>query len=421
MRTLHDPELEKRLIGSVMVDGCLRPQHRLLSTVDFYIRVNQFLWSAICELDEEGTAIDPISVHQILRKHFDSWSLSDVTALATGVPAVVRYEDIKNLKAMATARKLEKVLSEVTERLGKDDIVDVIDQAETQIALVKKDSGIEPENVQRLCQVLEQEVYPRLDQFVSGEIVKLPFGFTPLDDATNGGSGLGELVILGAKPKQGKSFLSLQVARNHAVEKIPSLVVSREMLNFENGFRFLAQTSSFSNAVFRPNLMEDTATKLKTFGRQFGDLPLFFDDKSKTVAEIKREAKILKESDRLQSVFVDYAQLIRPSVKRNNRAEDLEAVYYDLKDLAQELAVVVYCCAQFNRSGITSDRPTMAHFDGSSAAEKAGNLILLWQLEDNADWGGVRKGQLWIEAGRNVAKDNFEIEFHGPKGLFSFV
>src|SRR5204862_486171 len=98
----------------------------------------------------------------------------------------------------------------------------------------------------------------------------------------------------------------------------------------------------------------------------------WFDDCSKKVSEIRRQTKMLKDEVGLKSVFVDYAQLVRPDTKRQSRADDLEAIYYDLKELAQDMEVAVYCNAQFNRVGIKSERPTMADFDGSSAAEKAG-------------------------------------------------
>jgi hypothetical protein len=83
--------------------------------------------------------------------------------------------------------------------------------------------------------------------------------------------------------------------------------------------------------------------------------------------------------------------------------------------------VTVYLLAQFNRAGIRSDRPTMADFDGSSAAEKAGNLILLWTVERDFDKAiGGRRGKLWIEAGRNVGTDEFNIIFQGHKSRFVF-
>lgn len=413
--TLHNEELEKLTIGRVMVRGTMSVDERILSTQDFHFFPHQQFWGAICELDEENEPMDVIEVH---RRSKTSWKISDVLSLTQGIPSTARREDVKHLRDLATARKLRGVLAELSEKLESSELKDVLDDAEHALAVIKKDSGIEIEGVKRIGEVMEYDVFPKLDQFVSGETVKLPFGFNPLDVSTNGGVGLGELVILGAKPKSGKSALTLQIAKWQTYSEIPALIVSREMLNFENGFRAIAQDSQYSNNVFRPNLMEGTAERLKEVGRAMSHLPLFLDDRSKKVSEIRRHAKMLKETDGLKSVFVDYAQLMRPEVKRNTRADDLEQVYYDLKDLAQELELAVYVNAQFNRTGIKSDRPTMSDFDGSSAAEKAGNLIILWNLEDEKTINNTKRGKLWIEAGRNVATDEFEIEFDGAHSRF---
>lgn len=422
--SLHNTELERIIIGSVLTRGSVAVDERRLSTLDFYSQHNVQLWSKILELDEDGEEVNPIELHKRCSEAFPNFQLriSDITNYAASVPASVRTADISQIRSLATARRLQKILNGLAARLEDDPNVEgVITEAEDALLNVRKYESLNRGNSKPLYEVMEYEVFPRLDKFVANETVKIPFGFDQLDDAINGGVGLGELVLLGAKPKSGKSFLTLQIATHHAFQEIPALIVSREMLNFENGFRFLAQQTKYSNSIFRPNMWKSTADELKTSARQHFGLPIHLDDRSKTVAEIRREARRLKDSAELKTVFVDYAQLVRSTNKKQNRSDDLEAIYYDLKEMAQDLELAVYVNAQFNRSGIKSDRPTMADFDGSSAAEKAGNLILLWDVEREHDPDRKgRPGKLWIEAGRNVATDEFNITFQGADGLFRF-
>lgn len=382
------------------------------------------LWSKMVEIDEEGEELNPIEIHKRCLQEwpmFDA-SIAEISMYATGMTASVRPKDIAELRMLALRRRTQKQLAASVTRIENEpDLAVVLSELEEALTKIRTTHDIGNGSAKKLQAVLEHDVFPRLDKFVAGDTVKIPFGFNPLDDAINGGAGLGELILLGAKPKSGKSFLTLQIATYQALHNIPTLIVSREMLNFENGFRFLAQRTKYSNSVFRPNLHSHAAEDLKVRGREHFDLPMYFDDRMKKVSEFRREVKALKESVGLVSVFVDYAQLVRPNSKKQNRSDELEAVYYDLKEMAQDLEVVVYLLSQFNREGAKKQRPTMFDFDGSSAAEKAGNLILIWELEKQ--WSEIsdgRLGKLWIEAGRNVATDEFDIIFHGKNGLFSF-
>lgn len=421
---LHNPELERIVIGTVLARGNFSTDDRRLSTLDFFSERNVKLWGKMVEIDEDGEELNPIEIH---RRCLQEWpmfdaTISEISGYATGVPATVRPKDIATLRSLALARRLQKQFAAASTRLEHEpDVSIVINELEDALLKIRTTHDLGNGSAKTLQAVLENDVFPRIDKFVAGDTVKIPFGFNALDEAINGGVGLGELVLLGAKPKSGKSFLTLQIATYHALMNIPALIVSREMLNFENGFRFLAQRTKYSNSIFRPNLLAHTAEDLKVRAREHFDLPLYFDDRMKKVSEFRREIKALKESVGLTTVFVDYAQLVRPATKKQNRSDELEAVYYDLKEMAQDLEIVVYLLSQFNREGIKSVRPTMANFDGSSAAEKAGNLILIWELEKQ--WSEIsdgRLGKLWIEAGRNVATDEFDVIFHGKHGLFSF-
>jgi len=196
------------------------------------------------------------------------------------------------------------------------------------------------------------------------------------------------------------------------------------MLNYENGFRTLAQTTNYTMNHFRSGMYQGTADNIKNHARQFGNIPLFLDDKAKTVREIKKEVlRLENEGNEITSIFVDYAQLMKGEDVRNKSTADiLEGIIYGLKDLATELEKAVYVNAQFNRDGIDSARPKMSDFKGSSAIEMAANLILFWTLEQDMDeFSKAREGELWIEAGRNVAYDEFKILFYGESSLFTFA
>lgn len=419
-------EVEKIIIGDCFIGGAMPFEARTVSTTDFYLTINQQIWSIICELDENGESIDLIETHSRLVKNFPSFSLkmSELSHYTFGIAERTKIEkQVESLKTFSRLRYLQKAFVKLSEKAEKLESLDnLVSETESLLKNIKSDREAKNGTSKSLAQVIEQDVKPRLDKFVSGEAVKIPFGFEKLDASTNGGAGLGELIILGAKPKTGKSSLMMQIANFQAQSGFGVYACSREMLNFENAFRLIAQNSKFTLNYFRPNLYAETRDAILESAGFIADAPLFLDDKAKSVADMRREISRLRDENfDIKSIFVDYVQLMKSDKHspRASKADVLEEIIYDLKDLSVEFEAVVVTAAQFNREGIDATRPKMSDFAGSSAIEKAGNLILLWQLNQEASTiSGNREGELWIEAGRNVAYDKFEISFIGEKSLF---
>lgn len=417
----YDKDLEDLLIGNVLLNKRLTVEDKTVSVVDFYSTVNQRIWQVFCEMDEDGESIEISDVQR--RVALEHVTMSALGKMCIGLVGDTRPEDIKALKDLATLRELIRTYAKLARMAEKKETVENI-LAENSQALdqIQNEQEKRHGTSQSLVEVMEREVFPRLDKFVSGEMVKVPFGFTALDASSNGGASLGELVVLGALPKSGKSVMLTQIARQQAEQGIPTYMASLEMLNYENGFRFLAQSSDFSMNIFRPDMYADTARRLKDHARATYDIPYRLDQKSRNLREIGNEIARLKDNADVISAFVDYVQLIGTEKRIDNRAAKIEEIIYGLKDLAMKHEIVVYTAAQFNREGIKSEKPSMAHFDGSSAIEKAANLILMWTLEKdyNPEKRG-REGKLWIEAGRSIACDSFDVIFHGADARFTVL
>ena len=421
MNLPHDTELEGLIIGSVLMKKKLSPFEKGIAVTEFFSLLNQQIWGAILEFDENN---EPIEILDVVSK-VDTPQVtgSMLSKMSMGLPfGDVRFDDIKRLKDLATCRRMIHSFRSVAQKASdKEPISDIIEEAQSVLDTLKNEQDARTGTSQTLIEVMEYEVFPRLDKFVSGELVKIPFGFEKLDVATNGGASIGELVVFGAKPKSGKSVLMLQIARHIASLGLGTLVASLEMLNYENGFRFLAQSSKYSVNVFRPDMRDFVSDGLKAHAREHYNLPLYFDQKARTTKAIGKEIQRLKDSVGISACFVDYVQLIRNDKRSSSRVDIIEEAIFYLKEMAMKHEIVVYTAAQFNREGIKSDKPTLADFDGASAIEKTANLGLFWVLEQdfNIDADG-RKGEMWIELGRSVAADKFEgLVFHGKDARFT--
>lgn len=421
MNLPHDTELEGLIIGSVLMKKKLSPFEKGIAVTEFFSLLNQQIWGAILEFDENNEPIEILDV--VAKVDTPQVTGSMLSKMAMGLPfGDVRFDDIKRLKDLATLRRIIHQFRDLAQKASdKEPVTDIIEESQSVLDTLKNEQDARTGTSQTLIEVMEYEVFPRLDKFVSGELVKIPFGFEKLDTATNGGASIGELVVFGAKPKSGKSVLMLQIARHIASLGLGTLVASLEMLNYENGFRFLAQSSKYSVNVFRPDMRDFVSDGLKAHAREHYNLPLYFDQKARTTKAIGKEIQRLKDSVGISACFVDYVQLLRNDKRSSSRVERIEEAIFDLKEMAMKHEIVVYTAAQFNREGIKSDKPTLADFDGASAIEKTANLGLFWVLEQDFDSDSDgRKGEMWIELGRSVAQDKFSnLVFHGKDARFS--
>lgn len=421
MNLPYDLELETLVIGTGLVNGTLSPESLGVPPLDFYLEANQRIWAVMLDTVSDGR---PIEVFDLKAKLNDpAITVSGLSGMYAGLPYLTKASasEIERLRDLATLRRMMRVFNNLTDQAAKKlPILDIVTEAQMFLDTVTDQQDARQGTSQTLIEVMEQEVFPRIDKYVSGEMVKIPFGFESLDTATNGGAALGELVVFGSNPKSGKSVMLLQVARNIAERNVPVLVASLEMMNYENGFRLLAQSSRHSINVFRPNMPTFAADELKAHGREQYALPLHFNQKARTLKEIGQEVARLKDATGLSALVIDYAQLIKSDKRSLGRVERIEEAMVDMKELAMKYEIVVYTAAQFNREGIKSDRPTLAHFDGSSAIEKTANLGLLWTLEKEYDPSVEgRRGEMWIEMGRSVGTDEFNIVFHGKDARFT--
>jgi replicative DNA helicase len=154
------------------------------------------------------------------------------------------------------------------DRSCSDDLTTLLDHAEGFIKTVRTEQAAEKGAAKPIAEVYERDVFSRLDKFVlQMRRSRFPFGLGKLDQATNGGASPGELVIFGAKPKAGKSAWVVQIAQGQAESGIGAYVCSREMLNYENGFRIIAQTSAYTINHFRPGLFPEVAERIKSHAR----------------------------------------------------------------------------------------------------------------------------------------------------------
>ena len=223
----------------------------------------------------------------------------------------------------------------------------------------------------------------------------------------------GALMVIGARPKMGKTTLYSQLAVNCAeVEQLPALMFSLEMPDKQIVERMIGQVSRVNTDVFYGDRYDDAqvAMAFAAGGRLAQTGNLYVDDTPGiTLAHIVAESRRIKrERGAVGMVLVDYLTLMTADkADRNDLAYGI--ITKGLKNLAKELNCIVVLLTQLNRDleKRTNKRPM------PSDSRDTG------QIEQDCDyWIGIyREGAYDENADQAATELLLRLNRHGPTGV----
>lgn len=98
-----------------------------------------------------------------------------------------------------------------------------------------------------------------------------------------------------------------------AEKGIPSLLISREMLDVENFERIHSSISGIPLWTIKPNMHQQVYSRLEETLPQVASQSIWTDSTSSNIFDIKREIKDAVKRDGIRVVYVDYLQLLEVS------------------------------------------------------------------------------------------------------------
>jgi len=211
----------------------------------------------------------------------------------------------------------------------------------------------------------------------------IPSGLRDLDDVM-GGFQRKALVLIGARPKMGKSALALQIAIQLARSAGPGAFWTLEMPAKQVLYRAVANEARVSSRSLRPGA-EISGAEISRAARALRDLeqlPIMWDDSgSITIDALGARARRLKSQGLLEWLVVDYLQLMTATDKRMKREQQVAECSRGLKNLAMELDIPVIALSQLNRD--VESRPGGKDMEGKRP--RLGDLRESGSLEQDAD------------------------------------
>ncbi len=222
----------------------------------------------------------------------------------------------------------------------------------------------------------------RLEAEAEGRTEVISTGIDGLDQMMAGGGRRGELMVLGARPKMGKTALVLQLARNMARTR-HVLVCSQEMPVYELTSRNVAALGSINLAHMRsPDRMPDDCWgRVSEAVEQARGLNLLLDDqRALTLLDVRRKVMEAKRRGGCDVVIIDFLQLMAGD--GDNRNQELDRISNGLKAMAGEFDVWVIVLSQLSREADKRHGPpVMTDLRDSGAIEAAADVIGLLYRE----------------------------------------
>lgn len=279
----------------------------------------------------------------------------------------------KVVRSVALRREVARIASDIAHRAktdGEADGAELMSELERQLIGVRQ--GKNDLSLQSWAEVSRQVLYG-MDRPESRPMLKL--GIAKLDKLL-GGAELGDMIVLGGRPGMGKSALAGCIALNVALAGDGVAVINAEMTTHQMGRRALtdlAFTRHGHAAPFYRALREGTATEpqrrmIAELQAETAQIPLYMIKRTglslgRIRAMVMRQ-KMLWEAVgiKLRLVVIDHVGLVSPDKGGRSRFEDQTVVSGALKELADELGVVILALAQLNRQVEMRDdkRPMLA-------------------------------------------------------------
>ncbi len=348
-----------------------------LTADDFYYADCREIYVSIAHLKLNNAPVDAITVAEHLQyrgieDHVRPVEIASSTFTCANTKAyaqTVRHRALERRMFDAGSRVCELAFSAapINEKLSRAQEA-ILQVGETQAEELISSSDA----LRRWLDVVESR-YEK-----PGNLMGVSTGFSCIDARTNGLQA-SDLIVVGARPSQGKTTYALNIAEHVAmVERKPVLMFSLEMGVNQLYDKLSASASRVPlNQIRRGELSDSDWDKVSTAVSRYKDTPLYIDERSALhVDQVQMTARRLhRRLGGLALIIIDYLQLMRGS--GYNREAEISSISRGLKALAKSLNIPILVLSQLSRRCEQRDdkRPIMSDLRDSGGIEQDADII----------------------------------------------
>ena len=412
----HARESEQTILGGLMMAPHLFDViGDILQASDFFFEENQRIFTAITGLIVASKDCDAITVWEQMGKDVELSGLHGLTQYVPSASNARKHAQI--ILERSLSRKLMAASSEIQD-LAQDHLMpfeERLEQATCHLAKLLPDVATEDwigldKTVETMMGRISDRAEGRKDDVI-------PTGLADLDEMLGGGMRPGQLIIVGARPSQGKSALAVTVGLNVAQTGLPVGMFSLEMPSEELTQRLTSMLSEIHlERIRRSERLNDrdwprltcAIDKLARLKFQISELG------GPNINQVRSRARKLKRKHGLSLLIVDYLQLATGTNTKDSRNNQLGEFSRGLKSLAKELKIPIVALAQLGRDieKRVNPRPMLSDLKDCGDIEQDADVIM---FVDRPIMNNATLGPAWeCYADLIVGKQR-----NGPRGSIS--
>ncbi|MDZ5471669.1 replicative DNA helicase [Bacillus sp. 31A1R] len=416
-------EAEQAVLGAIFLEpAALTLASEILIPEDFYRAAHQKIFNVMLRLNDQGKAVDLITVTEDLaatKLLEDTGGVSYLSELAASVPTAANIEYYaKIVSEKSVLRRLIRTATSIAQDgyTREDEVEALLGEAEKSIMEVAQRKNASA--FHNIKDVLVR-TYDNIETMHNraGDITGIETGFAELDRMTAGFQ-RNDLIIVGARPSVGKTAFALNIAQNVAVKAGENVAIfSLEMGAEQLVMRMLCAEGNIDAQRLRTgSLTDEDWGKLTMAMGSLSNAGIFIDDTPGVkITDIRSKCRRLKQEHGLGMILIDYLQLILGSGRSGeNRQQEVSEISRSLKALARELQVPVIALSQLSR-GLEQrqdKRPMMSDIRESGSIEQDADIVAFLYRDDYYDKESENKNIIEII----IAKQR-----NGPTGTVSLA
>ena len=389
-------EAEQALIGSILVNNDIIDEvSTIVSSISFYDPAHTKIYEVIENLNNKGMIANPITLKNYFEKDDmlgdvgGTEYLVKLTRFSSSVKQAIDYAKIvhemflRRELVMISDKLSSETLNANEHEKNAENIIENTERSLFDLA----ERGSFSQSFMKFNHALDQTIEMATLAMKNDQgLVGVPTGLTDLDEKL-GGLHKSDLIILAGRPSMGKTALATNIAYHaaHSIlkkeEKSSVAFFSLEMSSEQLSTRILSEQAKIrSDDIRRGKVSEEEINRYIETSRNIYNLPLYIDETPAiTIATLSNRARRIKRLFGLSLVVVDYIQLMRSSLNKNEgRVQEISEITQGLKALAKELSVPVLALSQLSRAVEQRDdkQPQLADLRESGSIEQDADVVM---------------------------------------------
>ena len=407
----HQLDAERGVIGSLLIDESLvREMVSVVDAQDFLNPANRLIFQAARQLFRDGKPVDALTIRDRVGSQYSDY----MTQLMEITPTSANWREYAALMhSQATTQRIKNLAQYILENAVTLD--DCRQPCADMTQLLADGHRIDAWTMREMMEDFfrAQDPDAPAPEYVT-------YGLDVLDQRNY--TELGDVVMIGGYPSDGKTALALMMAYHMAARyKVGFFSLETDKRKVRD--RMVASVAQIDfDAIKRRTLTESDWAGLaaKSTDMSKRDLTVLR-AAGMTVADIQSASQAYG----FQVVVIDYVQLITPEVSRRApRSEQMADVSRALHTFAQSSGTLVIELAQLTRQERGSWRePDMHDLKESGQFEQDADIIfLLYRPSPSDDTLDQEKNRiLKIAKYKEGPRGRWPLYFDGPKQIFSVM